>query len=153
MDALIIFGANYLYLVVVGVAAVYTLLQPRAERKRILLLASIALPLAYIIAKIGSLAYYDPRPFIVGNFTPLVPHVPDNGFPSDHTLLTAALASVVYAHSKKVGVGLWIFTLGVGASRVAAGVHHSIDIVGSVLIASSVTYAIYFFLKRKFVSV
>lgn len=148
MNTLIIFSAKYLYLVVLVIAILYIALQSREKRKWILLLAIIALPLTYVIAKIGSFLYSDPRPFVVGHFVPLIPHSPDNGFPSDHALLTAAISSVLYANSRRIGAILWALTFVVGASRVAAGIHHSIDIVGSMLIAAATTYAVYFFLKK-----
>ena len=153
MDTLIIFCANYLYLFAIALAAVYTLLQPREAQKQILLLAVIALPLTYIVAKIGGALYYDPRPFVVGHFTPLIAHAPDNGFPSDHTLLTAAISSVIFVGSRRAGIVLWAITLAIGASRVAAGIHHPADIIGSILIAAAVTWAVYYFLeyiKRRF---
>ncbi len=149
METIIIFSAKYLYLGVIAIAAGYTLLQPREKQKQIVLFAIISLPLAYIIAKLGSAFYYDPRPFVVGQFTPLIPHSPDNGFPSDHTLLTAAISSVLYAHSKKVGATLWMLTLAVGISRVAAGIHHPVDIIGSIVIAAAAAYAVQFFLKKR----
>jgi|SRR3989344_760301 len=149
METIIIFSAKYLYLAVVAIAAGYTLLQPREKQKQIVLFAIISLPLAYIMAKIGSAFYYDPRPFVVGQFTPLIPHSADNGFPSDHTLLIAAISSVLYAHSKKVGAALWVLTLAVGTSRVAAGIHHPVDIVGSVVIAAAAAYAVHFFLNKR----
>ena len=148
MQLLILFGAKYLYLVALAVAAVYVFMQPRKEQKRLLILACIALPVCYLVAKVGSSIYYDPRPFVVGNFAPLVPHAADNGFPSDHTLLMAAIASVVYAHSRKVGALLWALAILVGTSRVAAGIHHPLDIAGSIVIAAATTAGVYFLLQK-----
>ncbi len=149
MDTLIIFCANYLYLVVVAIAIVYTLLQSREKQKQILILAIIALPLAYIVAKIGGVLYYDPRPFVVGHFTPLIPHTPDNGFPSDHTLLTAAISSVFFVSSKRISIVLWALTLVVGIARVMAGIHHPVDIIGSIVIAGVITYGVHYFLRLR----
>ena len=148
LDSLIIFGAKYLYIVVVAVAIIYILRQPREKQKRILLLAIISLPIAYIVAKIGSWLYFDPRPFVVGNFTPLVPHVADNGFPSDHTLLTSAIASVIYVFNKKIGVLLWILALIVGISRVSAGIHHPVDILGSIIISVLIVFVAHKFINH-----
>jgi undecaprenyl-diphosphatase len=98
-------------------------------------LSVISLPLAYIFSKITSIIYFDPRPFVVGHFTPLITHAPDNGFPSDHMLLASAIASIIFAYNKKLGVVAWVIAFVVGASRVLAGVHHWIDILGSAVIA------------------
>ena len=139
-NGLIIFGAKYLFAVIAVIAGVYLLRQDKQGRKKLVILACISLPLAYIIAKLGSLLYFDPRPFVTGNFTPLIPHAPDNGFPSDHTLISAAIASVIYCMHKHLGWFLLLLAFLVGASRVAAGVHSWVDIFGSIVIAFCVTW-------------
>ena len=146
MDALIIFSAKYLVYVGALFAAVIAVLLPRAKQKALALYGVIALPATYVVAKVLALMYYDPRPFVVGHFIPLIPHAADNGFPSDHTLLLAAIASVLYPYSKKASWTLWIITLAVGFSRVAAGIHHSIDIIGAIVIALVVCRGVYVFL-------
>ena len=143
-----IFGAEYLYIVIIVIALVYFLRQPKAIKKQIIVFGMSALPLIYIVARIISLLYYNPRPFVEGNFIPLISHVPDNGFPSDHTLLSAAVATVFYPFNKKVALVLWIFTLAVGFSRVYTGIHHPIDVLGSVAIASIVANLVYLFIKN-----
>ena len=100
-----------------------------------MIFAVLLLPLSYIAAKIISHFYFDPRPFVVGNFTPLIPHAADNGFPSDHTLLGAAIAFAIFRFNKKLGLLLLFFAILVGFSRVLAGVHHASDIAGSIVIA------------------
>ena len=143
MSTLIIFGAKYLIFVLIAIALVWFVRQAREKQKQIAIFAIITLPAAYLVAKISSMFYYDPRPFVIGNSTPLISHVADNGFPSDHTLLSAAIASVVYYFDKKVGVILFVLALLVGAARVLAGVHHSVDIFGSLVIAVVVAWFIY----------
>ncbi len=134
MNDLIIFSAKYLYFFEIGIAAIYFFLQPRGKQKSIILLSAIFLPLAYIVAQVIATFYFDPRPFVVGNFTPLIPHAPDNGFPSDHMLLTSAIASVLFVYDKKIGALTWLIAIVVGISRVYAGIHHLTDIVGSAII-------------------
>lgn len=143
METLIIFGAQYSYLVIVIASLAYILCQPKELRWKIIVCAAIALPLAYIVAKILSQLYYDPRPFVVGNFQPLLPHAADNGFPSDHTLLSSAIAAVVFFFNRKLGMTLLAIAFLVGASRVYAGIHHFVDIFGSMAIAMVVTYGIF----------
>lgn len=92
--------------------------------------------------------YFDPRPFVEGQFEPLIKHVADNGFPSDHTLLLAAIASVITFYDKRYATILWVITLVVGLSRVYAGVHHLLDIAGAILIALVSTSLVYFVLMR-----
>ena len=140
MNSLIIFGAKYLYLVIALTALVYIWRQPKELRWKIALCTVIALPLTYVVAKISSLFYYDTRPFVVGNFTPLLPHANDNGFPSDHTLLSSAIAVSLFFFNRKLGIFLFVIAFLVGVARVFAGIHHFVDIVGSMVIAIVTTY-------------
>ncbi len=143
MDSIIIFGARHLTAVMILIALVFFLRLSREKKKEMIMFAIITLPIIYLTAKISSFFYFNPRPFVVGNFVPLVAHVPDNGFPSEHTLLSAAVASIAYFFNKKLGIILFILALLVGASRVLAGVHHSLDVAGSVIIATGVSFLIY----------
>lgn len=143
MNFLIVFGAQYLYLVIVLTSIVYIYRQPREQQKKIILCAVIALPVTYLVAKIAGLFYYDARPFIVENFTPLLSHANDNGFPSDHTLLSSAIATVIFIFNRKVGVALIVIAFLVGMARVFAGIHHLTDIFGSIIIAIIVTYIVF----------
>ena len=143
MDIFFIFGAKYVYIAVVGVAFVYFIKQTKARKKQMVILGAIALPSIYVVAKIISLFYYSTLPFVEGNFTPLIPHEVDNGFPSDHILLGAAISSVLYFFNKRVSAALWALTFVVGVSRVYVGVHHPIDVAGSIIIAIAVTVSIY----------
>lgn len=149
MDLLIIFGAKYLYLVIVAAAIVYIFFQSKELRWKIILCAAIALPLIYIVAKIVGYFYYDSRPFVVGEFTPLIPHSADNGFPSDHTLFASALAAVIFFFNRKLGIVLFALAFLVGVARVLAGVHHFIDIFGSIVIASVTTYIVFQYILPK----
>ncbi len=147
-DLFFIFGAKYLFLAIIAIAFIYFLSQPKTTKKRIIIFSVVTLPLAYIVAKILSTFYYDPRPFVVGNFVPLIPHAPDNGFPSDHTLISAAFAAVLFPFNKKVAIVASILALIVGISRVYVGVHHPIDILGSIAIAAIVSSILFPCIKK-----
>ncbi|MCL4392384.1 phosphatase PAP2 family protein [Patescibacteria group bacterium] len=143
MNHIIIYTAEYLYLVVLLVAAIFFFKQPRKIQKSMIVCGVIIAPVSYILAKIGSHLYYDTRPFVVGHFTPLIAHAADNGFPSDHMLLVSAVAMIVTFYNKRLGAVLWVLALFVGIARVLSGVHHVTDIVGSivfVLIAAAIYY-------------
>lgn len=142
-------SAKYLYLAVILVAFIYFLRQGRATQKQMIILGVISLPAIYIVAKAIGFFYFDPRPFVVGHFTPLIPHAADNGFPSDHTLISAAFASLLFPFNKRISTGAWALTLVVGAARIYVGVHHFIDIFGAILIAMAVTFVVYEFIKNR----
>ena len=148
MDTLIIITAKYLLFVSAAIAILFFAKQPRQKQKEMLIFAVILLPLSYIVAKIVSYFYFDPRPFVVQNFTPLFPHAPDNGFPSDHTLFASAIAFAIFHFNKKLGLFLFFLAILVGIARVLAGVHHAADIAGSIIIAGLV-YSLAAYFTRK----
>ena len=150
MISLVIFGAKYLIFLSVLITGIFFFIQLKPDQKKFLLYAVITLPVIFIIAKLSSLLYFDPRPFVVGHFIPLIPHAPDNGFPSDHTLLGAALAVIVFAFSKRVGILLFIIAILVGAARVYLGIHHIVDIIGSLVISIGVGILLYQLIVKRF---
>lgn len=147
LDRLAVFGAKYLFLVILAVAGVWAIRQPMPRIKRLVLIAALMFPLVYVGALIGGKFYDDPRPFVVGHFTPLVAHEPDNGFPSDHVLLCSAVAALVMVFEWRLGAMLWVLTAFVAAARVYIGLHHTTDAIGSItivlVVASVVGGAIY----------
>jgi undecaprenyl-diphosphatase len=149
MDTLIIFVARDLYIVIVITAILYFLFQPKELRWKIALCAIVALPIAYIVAKIIGNFYYDTRPFVVGQFIPLIPHDANNGFPSDHTLLSSVIAALIFFFNRKLGTLLFTLAFLVGIARVWAGVHHFVDIFGSIVIAFTTTYIVFEYVLPK----
>src|SRR5216684_3360693 len=148
LNTLSIIGAKYLFIMIAGIAFVYFLKQPRGEQKRLVLFAALTLPLAYVVSKIGAFLYNDPRPFVAGHFVPLIPHEPDNGFPSDHVLLCASIAALIYPSSKRLSAALWALTLLVGLSHVYTGLRHPVDIIGSIALAIVVASIVYVIIGR-----
>lgn len=135
MDGVIIAAAKYLiYAMVVGFALVWLLAERRRGKVELALAAIIGLVVVLIFIKIAATSYFDPRPLMPvaqggDGVTPLIPHAPDNGFPSDHSS-AAGLMAVLVLLRRKWMAGAW-FTLGalaVAWGRVAAGVHHLLDV-------------------------
>lgn len=148
-NSIIIFSAKYLYLVAAAIYAAYFLITPKRKKVDFVMLTVVALPVIFLLSRILSRLYFDPRPFVVGHFTPLIPHAADNGFPSDHALLTGALAAVMYFLNKKTSTALWLLALAVGAARVAAGIHHWTDIFGGFAIAIAGAIIAEYVLRRQ----
>jgi len=134
-DLFFIFSAKYLYLAAIIIAAFWFCMQPRPKQKEIFILASICLPLIFAISWVAGNFYYNPRPFVVEGFKPLILHKANNGFPSHHVLLASAVSAIIFIFNRRIGLLLWILTLLVGFSRVYAGVHHTADVAGSILIS------------------
>ncbi len=138
ISQLAIFGAQYLYVGVVLLAAVWWWRQPYKTRLAILVLISIMFPLIYIVRLVAGTLYYDPLPQESANFQIILDHKPGNGFPSDHTLLCSAIALVPTLYRSWFSVVLWGLTFFVGISRVYLGLHHPLDIAASALISVAV---------------
>lgn len=133
MNYLVIFSAQYLYLIIAFIGAiVFFILR---KKKEFLSLMVPSFTLSYLLAKILGSIIKSPRPFFTDHIQPLIPTSTDNGFPSDHTLLAMSIALVVYAYNKKVGIVLIILSLCVGIARILTHSHHPIDIVASIGIA------------------
>src|SRR5712692_2571521 len=148
LDTLSTLAANYLWYMIIGIAVVYFLTQSRPEQKRMLIFAALVLPLVYIVSLLGGALCDDPRPFVVGHFVPLIPHKANNGFPSDHVLWSASTAAIIFLSNKYLSLILWLLTILVGAARVYVGVHHPIDIVGSIAMAILVASIVYLIIRR-----
>jgi len=143
MDNLIIFGARHLTVVMILIAFAFFLKLSRTKKIETVVFAAISLPIIFLAARIAALLYFNPRPFVVGNFTPLIEHAVNNGFPSDHTLLSVSVATITFYFNKKVGLFLFVLAVLVGTARVLAGVHHAVDIAGSLVIAILISLLVY----------
>ncbi len=136
MDATIIFIAQYLiYLIGIFILLYILLRVPRGELKSIILVYVIGILVALILVKIAGSIFYNPRPFVDGNFTPLFPHSSTNGFPSNHTVVAVLITSLLWQYNKRFAGMLLIAACLVGIARVLAKVHHAEDIIGGIVIA------------------
>jgi len=151
-DFIFIFGAKYLYLFVVIVAFAWFLCQPRPKQKEFIIFICICLPLIFVLSEIAGRLYYSPRPFVLGQFEPLIYHKPDNGFPSHHTLLVSTISAVIFIFNKRIGLLLWGVSFFVGISRVYTGVHHAVDIAAGVLIPVISVASIFFLYTKVYLS-
>lgn len=159
MDSVIIAAAKYLlYAMVVGFALVWLLAESRRGKVQLALSAVIGLIVVLVLIKVASSLYYDPRPLVSiadggDGITPIIPHAPDNGFPSDHSSAAGLMAALVLLR-RKWFAGIW-FALGalaVAWGRVAAGVHHLLDVavgLGLGAIAAVIGVLCMTFLLRK----
>lgn len=134
---MIVFAAKYLIALPVLVFLAYCLFLRGKVLTQLVWLSALSLPVAYVLGRLAGLLYNDPRPFVADNFTPLIKHAADNGFPSDHTLFAATIAMIVLYVDKRAGALLWLVAIIIGVARVFAGVHHVLDIVASMLIAAA----------------
>ncbi|MEK7106302.1 MAG: phosphatase PAP2 family protein, partial [Patescibacteria group bacterium] len=81
-----------------------------------------------------------PRPFLA------LPQVqalfPESGyaFPSGHATFFSAMAFTIFFRNKKAGYVFILFALLIGLTRIIAGVHFPIDILGGFILGSAIAY-------------
>lgn len=130
MDTVIVFCAQYLLIfIIIGLGLAWLPLD-KETKKRFVVATILAGGIAFALSRIASHLYYDPRPFVTEHVKPLFSHAPDNGFPSDHALLTMTLTAITYFFNKKAANVMLVLTLAVGIARVLAKVHSPLDIAG-----------------------
>ena len=148
MDTLIIIAGEYLIAAVslIGIAVLF--LSKGKVRTRTIKLAILSFLIAFLAAWVAGHFYYDTRPFVVENVQPIIYHPTDNGFPSDHVLYAMVTAAVVFAYHRKLGLFLGILGILIGIARVAAKVHHPVDIIGGIAIAITAMAVAWLILRR-----
>jgi undecaprenyl-diphosphatase len=99
--------------------------------------------LALVLDLIAGDVYYDPRPFVTHHLVPIGTHTADNGFRSDHALLTSFLAFTLFHYSKRTGIFLFVIALLVSWARVAANIHSPLDIAGGFIIAAFALFVVH----------
>lgn len=137
VDPLIVAVAQYaIYLVAAG-AVLGWLLMPRHDKLGLAGQAVVTVVVVAVLVKVAGAVHTDPRPFVADpRLHPMFVHPADNGFPSDHTALTSAVALSVMLYRRWLGLALLVLSIAIGVSRVAAHVHHTQDIVAAVFIGA-----------------
>jgi len=149
MDAFITFCAQYLIVVPILATGYLLYSLDTKTRKQYLILLVGGGALTMLLATAGAYLFENPRPFIGDGVTPLFSSSLDNGFPSDHTLLAVYLAFAALIYSQSLGILLLAVAVVVGWARVAGGVHHGIDVVGSVFFAGAAVLTVKVIMDRQ----
>ena len=130
----------------VPVALVLASIVNRAHRREAIVEATCGGLATVILVKIAGLVYTHPRPFVVHHMAPLVAHVADNGFPSDHSAAAGLAVAFLWARSRPSAIIALVFALLVGAARIAVQLHWPIDVIAGYsfgIIGGSVAFFIF----------
>ena len=128
--------ANKLILLVPGALAAIWLWGGQTQRNLALkALASIAA--ALFISYLCGAVWPHPRPFTIGLGQAFFAHKATASFPSNHTIIIAAMAFALIFDRRWAGWGWATVVLAaiVGTSRVYLGVHFPLDIAGGLILA------------------
>lgn len=138
MDTVAIVCAKYLLYVMVAGFGLWWLLAER-RRGKAELAASAAVGLAVVLLLLVTLAalYWNDRPFVVDpSITPLLPHAPDNGFPSNHAAAAGLIAVLIALRHRGWGVLFAVAAALVAWGRVAVRVHHLLDVTAGLAVGA-----------------
>ena len=148
LDRLFIFGAEYLIYLLIAGTVIFLLLHRDYFLEKVVVIIGGA-TLAWVASQGINMLFPVARPFIEFlDIQPLFVHGGYDSFPSGHTTLAFALATGVLFYKKWLG---WIFMFGalfIGLSRVVAGVHWPLDILGGALVGGLVMMAVHFLFKK-----
>ena len=145
-DQIVIFFAEYVYLVVAGIAFCFVIFSELPIKNGVLAVGILSAVVALVAGKILNRIIESPRPFMAEDIVPLFPHSFSNGFPSEHTLFAIVIACTIFLYNQKLGGALIVLTLGIGLARVLANVHYPVDVFGGLLIGiASVCVGLYIF--------
>ncbi|MFA5998309.1 MAG: phosphatase PAP2 family protein [Candidatus Paceibacterota bacterium] len=148
-DELIVFLAAYLpyILIIVFLALVFFSQFQKREKLQVLLVTFGSSTIAYFgITETIRFFYHRPRVFTDLPVTQLLTSN-EWSFPSGHATFFFAMATAIYLYNKKWGIGFFIAALGMGVSRVIAGIHYPSDIIGGALIGAAIASAIFYFTR------
>lgn len=144
IDTIIIIAAKYMPLIFI-IPVVYLWFKKGGKNQDIALYSLYSATLGLIINFIIGLFYFHPRPMMLNMGTSLFPYSTDSSFPSDHTtmMLSIAFMLIYFRETRILGVLFGILALVGGFSRVFAGVHFPLDIIGSVMVSILASLIVY----------
>lgn len=134
-DNFMIFGARFIIFITLLLIFILAI-KGTTKEKKALILVLVSIPIIILLIKIIHIFFYEPRPFITYNFTPLFSFNPDASFPSRHASIMAGIAFSYLYYKSKWGIPLLLLASWVSISRVYVGVHYPIDILGGILVGA-----------------
>jgi len=135
---LTVWVAQYLlWLMAAGYLLVWLFEEDRRGRVQFAVQTVVGVVLAVGLLYIAKSVHHDPRPFVQNpRITPWFHHGADDGFPSDHSLGAAVLATLMIWRHRIVGAAMVVGALLIGWARVAAHVHHAQDVIAGLLLGA-----------------
>lgn len=146
IDWTIIFFAEalpYIAITLIGIALFLARARPWKERAYAFLLALATAAFArFAITGMLWRLYERPRPFLSHDVNQLL-FVDAPSFPSGHSTFMFAFSTVIWFYDRRLGAAMFVATIAIVLSRIAASVHYPSDILGGAVIGSLAGYAAY----------
>jgi undecaprenyl-diphosphatase len=129
IDQLMIFFAqNGIYLIII-ISLINAAMSFKNEAKSLIAIA-LSLAISYSISSL----FYVPRPFVSGNFQPMIPHAPNSSFPSHHASAGFAMSFSTFNTNTMLGLVSSAIAVLMAIGRIYVGLHSKADIYGGLLI-------------------
>jgi undecaprenyl-diphosphatase len=135
LDALMIGSAKYLpFVFALVLVGLWISWRPRNQQAAFLAGASalIALAVGQVIGKLLP----RPRPYLSHAVTQLIPRSLDTSFPSDHAILGFAIAVMIFAFNRRMGIVLLCLAVLMSFARVFVGAHYPGDVIGGSILGA-----------------
>lgn len=146
LDALMIFGADYLIFIVYVLILLLAIFGNSRDRKAFIL-SMLGLGMTLILTQIIRIFIHEDRPFVTFQIIPLISINPWitfssfslggvnlSSFPSVHTIIISVI-TFSYIYFKSALYPFLIFSLiWIAFSRIFVGVHYPLDILGGILV-------------------
>lgn len=130
-DRLMVIAGEYLILLLPVLALVLWMRGREGRRDAVLITASGVVTLA--LSYLAGLLYSHPSPFML--METVVGGVPENGFPSQHTAVTASIIWPLLERHQRLGLIATAGAMGTGLARIYIGEHFLVDVIGAFIIA------------------
>lgn len=142
LDTVMIFTTQYA-LIIYALTLLLMWFLGKEEHKYSVVFAAITGVLGLLLNLILGHIYNEPRPFVTHKVHLLIQHVKDSSFPSDHATGAFSLSLAILFRHRKIGLGMLLFAMLTGISRVYLGHHYPFDIIGSILVGIFVSTVVY----------
>jgi undecaprenyl-diphosphatase len=144
LDGLMVFVTNY-SLIIFALVLLLIWFFGKENYKYTVVFAVVTGALGLFINFILGHIFYEPRPFVTHHVHLLIQHAKDSSFPSDHATGAFSLALAVLLRHRKIGVGMLLFAILTGISRVYLGHHYPFDVLGSIIVSLVSSLLVYKF--------
>jgi undecaprenyl-diphosphatase len=101
-----------------------------------------------LIGTVIKMLVYYPRPFVKYAVEPLIPHIADSSFPSNHAAVSFAVALSLFFYNKKIGIPALVAALALSLVRVLTMLHYATDILFGALMGVIIALIILYFEKK-----
>ncbi|URZ07283.1 phosphatase PAP2 family protein [Clostridium felsineum] len=152
IDTFMIFMSKYVIYLFIGIlftSSILGIVLKNTYIKRITICSALIIMLDMILVFILGKFYFVNRPFVLNKVHLLYFHKTTSSFPSDHAVITLAIALSILKLNKPLGKIMILFSIIVGFSRVYVGHHYPLDVICGFILAILSTCLLNYIPRKK----